>query len=65
MSELAQSRINFIDQLHNAFLMRRGYGAYAYVSISDVIVLFDKYKNSNESADLFIDPFVRSALKNT
>lgn len=65
MSESAQNRMNFIDQLHNVFLMRRGYGAYAYISTSDALALFDKYKNSNESADFFIDQFVRSALKNT
>ncbi len=32
MSELAQTRINFIAQLHEVFLINKGYGAYAYVS---------------------------------
>jgi len=64
MSELAKKRINFIDQLHNAFLMKKGYGAFAYISILDVLNLFDKYKNSSEPADVFIDQFVRLTLKN-
>jgi hypothetical protein len=60
MSELAQNRINFIDQLHQAFLMRKGHGAFAYISISDALSLFDKYSECSESADLFISRFVRS-----
>ena len=60
MSKLAQNRINFIDQLHQTFLMRKGHGAFAYISISDALSLFDKYSGSRESADLFISRFVRS-----
>ena len=60
MSELAQNRINFIDQLHQTFLMRKGHGAFAYISVSDAISLFDKYTESSESADLYISRFVRS-----
>ena len=60
MNELAQSRINFIDQLHQTFLMRKGHGAFAYISISDTLSLFNKYRGSSESADLFISRFVRS-----
>jgi len=60
MTELAQNRINFIDQLHQTFLMRKGHGAFAYISISDALSLFDKYTGTSESADLFITRFVRS-----
>ena len=60
MSELAQNRIMFIDQLHETFLMRKGHGAFAFISISDALSLFDKYTGSSESADLFISRFVRS-----
>ncbi len=60
MSELSQNRINFIDQLHQTFLMRKGHGAFAYISTSDALSLFDKYTESNVSADLFISRFVRS-----
>ena len=60
MTELAQNRINFIDQLHQTFLMRKGHGAFAYISISDALTLFDKFIGSSESADLFITRFVRS-----
>lgn len=60
MSELSQNRINFIDQLHEAFLTRKGHGAFAYLSSYEVLFLFDKFLHSNEAADLFINRFVRS-----
>ena len=60
MSELAQNRINFIDQLHQTFLMRKGHGAFAYISISDALSLFDKYRGSSEPVDLYISRFVRA-----
>jgi len=60
MSELSQNRINFIDQLHQTFLMKKGHGAFAFISISDALSLFDKYSESSESADLFISRFVRT-----
>ncbi|TXK99115.1 hypothetical protein BMR07_11650 [Methylococcaceae bacterium CS1] len=60
MSELAQNRINFIDQLHEAFLIRKGHGAFAYISTSDALSLFDQYLDSSEPANLFIDRFMRS-----
>jgi len=60
MSELAKSRIGFFDQLHETFLMRKGHGAFAYISVSEALSLFDKFLDSNESADFFINQFVRS-----
>ena len=60
MSELAQNCISFIDLLHEAFLMSKGRGAYAYISSSDALSLFDQFMDSSESADLFISRFVRS-----
>ena len=60
MPELAQNRINFIDQLHEAFVIKKGHGAFAYISTSDALFLFDQYLESSESAALFIDKFMRS-----
>jgi len=60
MSELEKNRISFIDQLHERFLMRKGHGAFAYISVSDALSLFDNYIESNETVDLFINRFVRS-----
>ncbi len=60
MPELAQKRINFIAQLHEVFLINRGYGAFAYMSVTDVIQLFDKYLASGEPADIFINRYVKS-----
>ncbi len=60
MPELAKERINFIETLHEVFLMRKGFGALAYVSITDVMKLFDEYQKSNEPYDSFIHRYVNS-----
>jgi len=60
MTKLTQERINFIEHLHEVFYMKKGYGAFAFISISDAMSLFDKYLDTNESADLFINQFLRS-----
>jgi hypothetical protein len=60
MTELAQSRIDFIEQLHHRFLIKKGHGAFAYISPSKAIKLFDAFLDSAEPADLFINRFVRS-----
>lgn len=60
MTQLAQNRISFIDQLHSAFILRKGYGAYAYYSISEIMALYDKFLDSGETSESFIDRFVRS-----
>lgn len=60
MSDLDQERIKFIEQLHEVFLINKGYGAFAYITITDAINLFDQFLNSGESADVFIHRIVRS-----
>ena len=60
MTQLTQERLNFIEHLHEVFFIRKGYGAFAFVSVVEVMGLFDKYQDSNESADLFINKYVKS-----
>ncbi len=60
MSELEKSRFDFIEQLHHQFLIKKGHGAFAFISPSEAIKLFNDYLNSDEPADLFINRFVRS-----
>ena len=60
MTQLIQERLNFIEHLHEVFFIRKGYGAFAFVSVVEVMGLFDKYQDSNESADLFINKYVKS-----
>jgi len=60
MPELAQERINFIEQLHEVFLRSRGYGAFAYISVTEVLHLFDQYVGSGEPASVFINRYVRA-----
>jgi len=60
MTQLTQDRINFIEQLHDVFCIRKGRGAFAYISVSDAMSLFETYLDSTESVDLFVNRFVRS-----
>lgn len=60
MPELALNRMNFIDQLHEAFLVKKGYGAFAFMSPSDALLLFNQFSDSDQSADLFIGRFMHS-----
>ena len=60
MLKLAQERIDFIELLNEVFFIRKGHGALAYVSITDVMTLFDEYLESGESAYQFINRYVRS-----
>ncbi|OQK17991.1 hypothetical protein AU255_09075 [Methyloprofundus sedimenti] len=60
MSELAEKRINFIAQLHEIFMINKGYGALAYISLNEVMDLFNSYLESGESAEIFINRYVKS-----
>jgi len=54
MSDLDSSRIDFIQQLHEAFLSKRGHGAFAYMSITDVLSLYDEYTDSTIALNTFV-----------
>ena len=60
MTKLARQRIDFMELLNDAFVVRKGHGAYAYVSITDVMNLFEKYLDSNESISKYINRYVSS-----
>jgi len=60
MPDLAQQRIRFIAELHEVFLVNKGFGAFAYVSINDVLALFECYLASGEPAKLVINRYVHS-----
>lgn len=60
MPELAKQRIQFIEQLHETFLRKKGYGALAYITLSDILNLFEQFLQSGDSADHFINQFVSS-----
>ncbi len=60
MSKLTEERISFIELLHDVFIKRTGHGAFAYISVSDAMSLFDNYLDSNEDVSLFISRYVRS-----
>ncbi len=60
MSKLTEERITFIELLHDVFIKRTGHGAFAYISVSDAMSLFDNYLDSNEDVSFFINRYVRS-----
>lgn len=60
MTQLNQNRIHFIEYLHAIFVNKKGYGAFAYISPHDAVTLFERYLNSNESADAFIERYINS-----
>ena len=60
MSKSAQEHITFMDLLNEVFFIRKGHGALAYISITDVMSLFDEYLESSESAYQFINQYVNS-----
>ena len=60
MTKLARQRIDFMELLNDAFVVRKGHGAYAYVSIADVMLLFEKYLDSNEPTSKYIKRYVSS-----
>lgn len=60
MSKLAQERNAFIERLHDVFIKRTGHGVFAYISISQALVLFEEFLATDEAAPAFINRFVRS-----
>ena len=60
MTPLAQQRIDFIALLHSTFILSKGHGAFAYVSIIDVLTLFEKFLDSNEPVNRYINRYVSS-----
>ena len=60
VTKLVFQGIVFISLLNDAFVVRKGHGAYAYVSIADVMIPFEKYLDSNESTSKYIKRYVSS-----
>ena len=60
MSKLTQDRMTFIELLHDVFIKRTGHGAYATISVTEAMELFDKCLASEQSTDRFVNQYVRS-----
>ncbi len=61
MTDLARSRIIFIDQLHEAFLSEKGHGAFTYMNITDALLIFEDYLDSGEPFEAFCGRLARAA----
>ena len=60
MSKLTQDRMTFIELLHDVFIKRTGHGAYAHISVTEAMELFEQCLASGQSSDRFINQYVRS-----
>ncbi len=60
MTKLAQERTAFIENLHNVFIKKTGHGAFAYMSITDAMSLFETYSNTKTEEGLFLNQIVRN-----
>jgi len=60
MSKLTQDRITFIELLHDVFINRTGHGAFATISVTEAMELFDKCLASGQSTNNFVNQYVRS-----
>jgi len=60
MTELTKERLIFIEMAHQYFLIKKGFGAYAFISVKELMRLFDEYKGSQQSADQVLAQYVKS-----
>ncbi len=60
MSKLTQDRITFIELLHDVFIKRTGHGAFATISVTEAMELFDSCLVSGQPTERFINQYVRS-----
>ena len=60
MSKLTQDRMTFIELLHDVFIKRTGHGAFATISVTEAMDLFDKCLASGQPSDRFVNQYVRS-----
>jgi len=58
MPDPIQNRTTFFNRLHEIFLMKKGQGAFAYISVYEALLLFNQYLDSKESADSVINKFI-------
>lgn len=52
--------MTFIELLHDVFIKRTGHGAFATISVTEAMELFDKCLASGQSTGRFVNQYVRS-----
>ncbi len=60
MTDPDQQRDDFLTELHELFLLKKGFGAYAYISTSEAMNLFEQYLDSDKPLDLFINQYIKT-----
>ncbi len=60
MTQLTLQRNAFIELLHEVYLRKTGHGAFAYISITEAMTLFEQYLVTNEPVKQFINRNLRS-----
>lgn len=62
MTELTRERLIFIEMAHQFFLIKKGFGAYAFISVKELMKLFEEYKGSQQSVDQVLSQYTKSFL---
>ncbi|MGR9052570.1 MAG: hypothetical protein ACU84J_07980 [Gammaproteobacteria bacterium] len=57
--QLALARTNFIEQLHQAFMTEKGYGAFVYLNSYGAVKLFNQFMEQHKSESEFIKAYVK------
>jgi len=60
MTELDQHRDDFFTKLHQVFLLKKGFGAFAFISTVEAVDLFERYLISEKPIDLFIGEYAQT-----
>ena len=59
----AAERVNFIEQLHQEFMVQIGYGAFVYLTSYGAVMLFNQYLQQPASEKEFIKAIVQSFIR--
>lgn len=60
VNDLDEQRDGFFSMLHAMFIVKKGFGAFAFISSADANHLFDQYLSSGENQQSFINKFIMS-----
>ena len=63
LPQLAQQRIQFIDQVHQEFLVATGYGAHVHINTHGILVLFNQYLDQHLPEREFIRSAITSLIR--
>lgn len=60
---LAKQRTQFIDQVHQEFLVATGYGAHVHINTHGIVMLFNQYLDQHRPEREFIRAAIMSLTR--